>query len=175
MCSVVDVAVVTGPRPARVHAISPTTPAVGRDAPPRRLTLKLKYASQVAARPPTFVMWANANPADGASPTRCRHRRTRAPSSSLPPSPTTRSLTVCAVPVAYQRFLSNALRAEFSLQGVPVRVTFKRKGEKRQSLSRSLDRRDARPAAKGQTGARAGAASRTTTTPRRRPSLKQRQ
>jgi len=71
--------------------------AIASHAPPladgRRI--KLRYATQVKARPPTIALWAN-----------------------LPD----------ALPEGYRRYLVNALRADFDLDGVPIRLIL-RKGD----------------------------------------------
>jgi len=63
----------------------------GRRHLARRIPLRIKYAVQSSARPPTFTLHVN-----------------RAP-----------------LPEAYQRYLASALREEFGLAGVPVRIRAK--------------------------------------------------
>ena len=57
----------------------------------RRVSVKLKYATQIGSRPPTFAVFAN----------------------------------TATVPESYKRFVSNRVRDEFELEGVPVRVLWR--------------------------------------------------
>jgi len=58
----------------------------------RDLPVKIKFASQVSTRPPTFALWVNRN--------RPEH----------------------AIEAGYLRFLAKRLKADFDLTGVPVRL-----------------------------------------------------
>jgi len=58
--------------------------------------LKIKYATQIAARPPTFALFVNR----------------RRPNSDTIPEP-------------YLRYLTNSLREKFSYQGIPIRISIR--------------------------------------------------
>lgn len=99
-----------------------------RAGKPRKVPVRLKFVKQLSSRPPTFALFANMK--DGASagngmgtspPNACRCMRLRlrvrhadGACLVLP--------VMFAVPETYTRFLANAIRKEFQLFGVPVRL-----------------------------------------------------
>ena len=78
---------------------------------PTSVMNKLRYATQVKARPPTFAFFLS-----GGKGNRRRTRNKKAGNRKAPKD---------LVPNSVEKYLRNEIRSAFGLQGIPVRVMFK--------------------------------------------------
>lgn len=97
------------PPPATTVTLSSARPDEDGHRPTRRVPIRLKFLAQTGARPPTFTLYVNRAGPSGSSGGKGKGKGGSSGSSG-------------ALPESYARYLANALRREFSLGGVPVRL-----------------------------------------------------